>query len=639
MNHHAWRPWVWLAAGGALLAACGTVHRPYEPDIQRLLQEGRHEEALRILDDAIARNPGDFEARAQRVRVKDSAVAALVAQADAARAVSTEAAEILYRRAQQLEPANLRAAAGLQRAGMDRRHAQRVASASEALKRGERTAAEELIRRVLLENPEHREARTIQRAIDEEAAKAAAVPPRTLAALAKPMSVQFRDANLRAVLDVVSRTAGISFVLDKDVRPDLRVTISVRDAKVDDILRLLLSSNQLAQKIVNDSTVIIYPNTPPKQREYQELVVRTFYLANADVRQTLALIRAIVKTRDVFVDEKLNMLVMRDTPEAIRIAEKLVFSQDLAEPEVMLEVEVLEVGVNRLLDLGLRFPDAIAWSLVGAGTTTTTTGTASGTPGVVSLPEWLNRGSELVRLTVTNPLFLLNLRQQDGSTSVLANPRIRVKNREKAKVHIGDRVPVITTTAAATGGFVSQSVSYLDVGLKFEVEPVIYLHDEVGIKVSLEVSNIVREVRGSTSAGDTLAYQIGTRNANTVLRLRDSETQVLAGLISDEDRRSAARVPGLGELPVVGRLFSQTSDTSRKTEIVLLVTPRIIRSLARPDARLIEFASGTEAAVGASASGGAAPTPAVAPAPAPRPPSLGAPRAPSIPPSPGQPVN
>jgi len=181
---------------------------------------------------------------------------------------------------------------------------------------------------------------------------------------------------------------------------------------------------------------------------------------------------------------------------------------------------------------------------------------------------------------------------------VLANPRIRVKNKEKARIHIGDRVPVITTTAAATGGFVSESVTYLDVGLKLEVEPLIYLDDDVGIKIGLEVSNIAKEVKSVTSG--TLTYQIGTRNANTVLRLRDGETQILAGLISDEDRRSAQRVPGAGDLPVIGRLFSSTRDNLTKTEIVLLITPRLVRTLARPDARSVEFAAGTETSTGAA---------------------------------------
>src|SRR5205823_11161072 len=132
----------------------------------------------------------------------------------------------------------------------------------------------------------------------------------------------------------------------------------------------------------------------------------------------------------------------------------------------------------------------------------------------------LNSG--LFRLNVPDPLVSFNFSRQDGRTNVLANPRIRVKNREKARIHIGDRVPVITTTAGATG-FVSESVNYLDVGLKLEVEPQVYLEDDVGIKVSLEVSNISSQIK--TSSG-TLAYQVGTRNATTTLRLKDGETQV-----------------------------------------------------------------------------------------------------------------
>jgi general secretion pathway protein D len=243
---------------------------------------------------------------------------------------------------------------------------------------------------------------------------------------------------------------------------------------------------------------------------------------------------------------------------------------------------------------------------------------------VVSLPEWLNRGSELVQLRFTDPLFLVSFLQQDGTTNVLANPRIRVKNKEKARVHIGDRLPVITTTAAATGGFVSESVSYLDVGLKLEVEPFIYLDDEVGIRIGLEVSNIAREIR--TVGSNTLTYQIGTRNATTMLRLRDGETQILAGLISDEDRQNASRVPGLGELPVAGRLFSHTRDNTVKSEIVLLITPRLVRTLARPDARSAEFAAGTEVSAGGPA--GAVPF-VLPPQPQPQPQQPAAPKPPS----------
>lgn len=204
----------------------------------------------------------------------------------------------------------------------------------------------------------------------------------------------------------------------------------------------------------------------------------------------------------------------------------------------------------------------------------------------------------MFQYSTNDPALILNLKEQDDSTNLLANPRIRVKNREKAKIHIGDRVPVITTTAATGGGFVSESVNYLDVGLMLEVEPVVYLENEVGIKVGLEVSNIVKEVTGSGNSSNSLTYQIGTRTANTVLRLRDGETQVLAGLISDEDRKSASKVPGLGDFPVLGRLFSSHNDTKNKTEIVLLITPHVVRNITRPAADKTEFYSGSEAAVG-----------------------------------------
>jgi general secretion pathway protein D len=267
------------------------------------------------------------------------------------------------------------------------------------------------------------------------------------------------------------------------------------------------------------------------------------------------------------------------------MAERLIANQDLAEPEVMLEVEVLEVGSNVLYNLGIQYPDQISWSLVGA----------AGTAGTLGLTEWLTRNSGLVRLSFTNPLFGINFRNTLGRTNLLANPRIRVKNKDKAKVHIGDKVPVITTTSTATG-FVSESVTYLDVGLKLDVEPSVFLENEVGIKIGLEVSSIVREIK---SASGTLTYQVGTRNASTTLRLKDGETQVLAGLISDEDRKSATQLPGLGSLPIIGRLFGSHQDTFNKTEIVLLITPRVLRNLARPELRFEEFASGTEASVGA----------------------------------------
>jgi general secretion pathway protein D len=361
--------------------------------------------------------------------------------------------------------------------------------------------------------------------------------------------------------------------------------------------------------VLDEDTVIIYPNVPAKQREYQELTIKSFYLANADVKQVLNAIRSVVKTRDIIFDERLNALVMRDTPEAVRAAEKIVAMHDQAEPEVVLQLEVMEVSTSRLQELGVRLPEHLSAGVVGAVG-----------PGTLTLAEWRNRNASMVRLTVSDPALIVNLRKLDGDTTLLANPHVRVRNREKARVHIGERVPVITTIATANVG-VSESVSYLDVGLKLELEPNIYLEDEVAMKVGLEVSNILDTINRPSG---TQVYRLGTRNASTTLRLKDGETQILAGLIQNEDRRATNKFPGLSDLPVVGRLFSNRLDNKTKTEIVLLITPRIVRNVVRPSVDIAEFASGTEASMGGASGagilgfGGPAP-PVLSPAPAPTP--------------------
>jgi general secretion pathway protein D len=576
----------------ALVAACAS---DTLNNTRVLMNEGRMDEALASLEKATREDPQNHVYRSEYFRLREFVVAQWLVQADSLRAAPQfDAAEELYRRVLKYDATNARATQGLAQVDLDRRHRALVAEADRLVRAEKYRDARELLATVLAENPAQRDARQLQRLIEEKTTKPAVALLQLRSSVTKPVSLELKDVPLRTVFDVIARAASLNFLFDKDVRADQRTTIVVRDAQVEDVIKLILATNQLEQKVLNETTALIYPNTPQKLREYQDLVVKSFYIANADVRQTANLIRTILKTRDIFIDEKLNLLVMKDTPNAIRLAEKLIAAQDIAEPEVMLEVEVLEIGYNRLMELGIRFPGSLGVSLVGGATAAG----AAGTPGTLTLPELRSRDQNLVRLTFTDPLFLFSLRQTDGRTNLLANPRIRVKNKEKAKIHIGDRVPVITTTSAVAGGFVSQSVSYLDVGLQLEVEPLVYLEDDVGIKVGLEVSSITNTIQ--PPGGGTLVYQIGTRKTSTVLRLKDGETQILAGLISDEDRRNATRVPGLGDFPLLGRLFSSTSDTIVKTEIVLLITPRLMRTIARPDARTTEFAAGTEA----SSSGG-----------------------------------
>jgi general secretion pathway protein D len=549
-----------------------------------LLAEGKTERGLAKLEEAVKLDPKNVEYRIALASRRGSIINSLIAVAEAARRAGrlTEA-EKAYRQVQTLDPENTMARQGLEALISARRHRQMLGEAEALFKKGataDLTEALEKLRVVLAEHPGQKEALNLKARIDEARAKERRPEMKLAATFRKPISLEFRDAPLKSVLEVVAKVSGLNFFYDKDVRPDLKATVFAKNTTIEDAMRLLLVTNQLEQKILNENSILIYPSTPQKLKDYQTLTVRTFFLMNADVKAVSNLIKTIVKTKDLVIDERLGTIVMRDTPEAIRMAERLVALQDLSDPEVMLEVEIMEIKRSRLMELGIQWPSQFALAPVQFG----------GVP--LTLDDLHNLNRSTIQASVGN--VLINARKEDQNGNILANPRIRVRNKEKAKIQIGDRVPVITTTSTSTG-FVSESVNYVDVGLKLEVEPTIYLDDEVAIKVNLEVSNLVREI---LSKSGSLAYQIGTRGASTVLRLKDGETQILAGLISDEDRSTANKVPGLGELPIAGRLFGSRKDDTQRSEILLSITPRVVRSIRRPDMLDAEFESGTESSIG-----------------------------------------
>lgn len=584
-----------------LCVSAGCATHPAIKESQALMDAGRLDESVQRLEAGVRESGNDTELRALYFRQRDRVSAQFVAMAETERLQGrlTEA-QALYERATRIDANNPRVRDGMIALENERRVAARMTQARSLLAKGDSAGAERVLREVLSVAPTQAEARRLLARLRADAPRPDAAPTALTEALSKPITLDFRDVPIKSVFDVIARTSGVNFVFDKDVRSDTRVTIFVRDASVEEVIGLVLTTNQLERKLLNANTLMIYPDTPVKGRDYKDLVTRSFYLANTDVKQAQTMIRTLVKTRDIFIDEKLNLVIIKDTADAVRLAEKLIESLDMAEPEVMLDVEVLEVTRSRLQELGIRFPDQIGYgrlqpdlntTIVNNGVTQSNT-TLGGTlaQGFVDL-----RNRNGLTSFVSNPALTLNLRSEAGDGNTLANPRIRVKNREKAKIHIGDKLPVFTTTSTANVG-VSASVSYLDVGLKLDVEPNVYLDDEVGIKVQMEVSSVTREVTGPAGS---LAYQIGTRSAATVLRLRDGETQVLAGLISDEERSSANRLPGLGDIPTLGRLFSSTRDNNSKTEIVLLITPRIVRNVSRPDANAFNEPAGSESDVGA----------------------------------------
>ncbi|MBY0240120.1 MAG: general secretion pathway protein GspD [Burkholderiaceae bacterium] len=544
-----------------------------------LVEQDQVEAGLLKYQEAMVKDPGNAQYRTAFLQARDRTTVRLLDQAerDLAEGRRDQALQH-YQRVLALNPLNERGRAGLRGVEAAERQERLVLAAREQIDKKEYDGAKQKLNAVLSERPNHEAARQLLREVNEKNV-APSIDTGLSKAFKQPLTVEFRDAPLKQVFEVIARRSGLNFVFDKDVKTDQKASIFLKNSTVEAAVYYLLMTNQLEQQVLDGNTILIYPNVAAKLKEYQEMVVKTFFLANADAKSVSNTLKTILKTRDVVIDEKLNLLIVRDNAEAIRLAEKLVALQDVAEPEVMLDVEILEVKRTRLMELGVAWPSKVSFSPL------TTTGGAQLT--INDLNHLNQRTIGLSGLTAT-----INANKTDGDTNLLANPRIRVRNKEKAKVLIGEKVPVITTTISpGTGGFASESVSYVDVGLTLNAEPIIYLNNEVAIRISLEVSNLVSQIE--TKSG-TKAYQIGTRQASTMLQLKDGENQVLAGLINNEDRSSGSKVPLVGDLPLLGRLFGSQLDDKQKTEIVLSITPHLVRNVQRPDAAAAEFSAGTE---------------------------------------------
>ena len=569
-----------MALAAVLIGGCAG-QRAYQEG-NALVAQDQVAAGLAKYQEAVAADPGNPQYRTAYLRARDTAANRLIGQAGSALANNqAEAALQDYRRVLAFDPANERARAGLRQVEADRRHAAMLQEARTAFDKGELDTARQKLAAILTERPAHEPARLLMLEVDEKAAASPAGEAALAASFRKPISLEFRDAPLKQIFEVISRHAGLNFVFDKDVKSDQRSSIFLKNSTVEAAVYYLLMTNQLERQVMDGNTILIYPNVAAKLKEYQEMTVKTFFLANAEAKNIANTFKTILKSRDVVVDEKLNLVILRDSPEAVRVATQLVALQDVAEPEVMLEVEVLEIKRSRMVDLGIAWPTSVSFAPLA---------TIDGDPVSIDQLRGLNRGNVGV---ISDLTATVNANKTDGDSNILANPRIRVRNKEKAKVVIGDKIPNISTTiSSGVGGFASESVNYIDVGLTLNVEPTIYLNNEVGIRISLEVSTLGDSV---TTRSGTVAYRIGTRSATTFLQLKDGENQVLAGLISNEDRSSGSKVPGIGDLPIVGRLFGSTRDTSDRTEIVLSITPRLVRTVQRPAAASSEFGAGTEA--------------------------------------------
>lgn len=519
----------------------------------------------------------------RNVTERETHINRLVAHAERAwDAVDFDEVERILNALEAYDPGNLRANEGMLRLELARKHEGLISEAQSLMGASEENddKAKTKLHEVLLENPQHVRASKLYKELLQTQEKNTQERLNKKLAFNQPVTMEFKDMPLKSIFEALSKNTKINFIIDKDVPSDQKATIFVKSMAFKDAFDLLLQTNQLEKKILSENSVIVYVNDPLHQRDYKDLIVRSFTLEYADAKQMSAVLRSMLNIRQIEIDTRLNSLIIRESAEVLQLAEQIILAQDLPDAEVMLEMQVLEVARSNVLNLGVNLPQGVSVLKAGTGSTLT-------------VKDLTNITGNTLQVLGDSGVGI-NIGATKGDVNLLANPRIRVKNRELAKIHIGQKVPVFTSNVASTG-VTTQTVQYIDTGLKLEVEPNISISGDVTIKINLNVGSIGDKPLSSNGGS---AFVVGTRLATTQLRLHDGETQILAGLIDDQDRKNVSGIPGLADIPLLGRLFSSHKDDKTKTEIILSITPHIIRERRLQTSNQAEMRVGSEGQAG-----------------------------------------
>jgi general secretion pathway protein D len=423
-----------------------------------------------------------------------------------------------------------------------------------------------------------------------------------------PESLFFSGASSRLVFMAIGKIADISVGFDTTFR-DAPVTIDLRNTTLRDALNAVSDQTRAFYRVTAPRTLLVVPDTPAKRREYEEEVVRVFYLSNADLKETMDLLRMVLDARRISPVTGTNALTVKDTPERIDAASRLLAAIDKARPEVIIDVELLEVDRTRLQEYGLQIATPGSPGLDGG---VAIAPDAAGPPTIISLQSLRNLTQADV-LFANLPNLYYRLLKTDSNTRTLANPQLRTMEGITAQARFGEQVPVPVTTFSpiAAGGLPIQpttSFDYRNIGVNIDITPRTHHEDEVTLTLRVAVQAI-----SGTGFGGLPTF--ANREIDTQIRLRDGETNMLAGLIRDEERRVLDGIPGLSDIPVVGRIFAHNRTEINQSDIILTLTPHIIRVLDVSEDDLRAFRVGRDS--GTSLGGGDLPPALDIPAPAP----------------------
>jgi len=399
-----------------------------------------------------------------------------------------------------------------------------------------------------------------------------------------PASLVFREASSRDVFTALARFADVNLLFDPDFR-DAPITVDLRNATFQDAVNAMAGTTHTFYRVTAPRAITIIPDTAEKRREYEDEVVRTFYLSNVDPKETIDLLRMVVDLRRIAPIAGTNAVSIRDSAERVQAAGRIIAAIDKARPEVVVDVELLEVNRSRLLDYGLQLASP------GTSNPAGISGSADVNVAGLTLLDLRSLTSAGVFLSGVPSLYY-RLMRGDTNTRVLANPQLRTVDGVAAQARFGDRVPVPTTVfmPIATGGVPQQPVTsyvYENIGVNIDLTPRTHHDDDVSLVLKVEISSI-----SGTGFGGLPTF--GNRSVSTVIRLKDGETSILAGLIRDDERTTLEGLAGISQLPIIGRLFGRTKKERQETDIIITLTPHIIRVLDLSDIDLRPFRIGRD---------------------------------------------
>ena len=383
-------------------------------------------------------------------------------------------------------------------------------------------------------------------------------------------SLKFHDDSLKHILDSLGALAGINIVYDSDFR-DQEFSVSLDNITFRNALEQILVANRLYFKPLDQSTILIVPDNPQKRRQYDEQVIQTFYLSNAELNDVLNLIRSVMQIQRIATNPQLNAITLRDTPDKIAIAQKIIEANDKSRSEILLNIEILEVDRDRALNYGVNLSTYTVNQVLNV------TGD-SDNAGVIRGDQF--KGIDAASWTFTIPGILYSALVTDQYTKLLATPQIRASEGQQVTVRLGDRVPIpvnVIQTAVATGGqaittFPTTTFQQQDVGINIDVTPRVHHNREISLTMRFELTSIT--ALGSAQIPPT----IGNRTVNTVIRLKDGETNLLAGLLRRDERKSLRGLPGIHKIPILRDLFANNDKTLQEKDIIFTITPHILRT-------------------------------------------------------------